>query len=207
MYAELLGEGEISDGLKQQRYLQTIIKESQRLTRLVNNVLDFSRLEQNRRRYQQEPLELKQLLGEVLEAQKPRLRDADIELQLELPADACHLWSDRDALEQIILNLLDNGIKYAAAGKKLLLQLSCDELQLKLRLRDWGPGVPTSHRQRIFEKFHRVDNSLTTSQQGSGLGLSIARQLAEGLGGQLDYCPADGNGCCFELLLPIGGEE
>ncbi len=207
MYAELLGEGKLHDPVKQQRYLQTIIKESQRLTRLVNNVLDFSRLEQNRRRYQREPLELKQLLSELLETQKPRLRDAEIELQLELPTEPCRLQSDRDALEQIILNLLDNGIKYASEGKKLLMQLRCDELQLTLRLRDWGPGIPSSHRQRIFEKFHRVDNSLTTSQQGSGLGLSIARQLAEGLGGQLEYCPADDGGCCFELLLPIGGEE
>ncbi len=207
MYAELLGEGRINDQQKQQRYLQTIIKESQRLTRLVNNVLDFNRLEQGRRRYQQDRLELKQLLTELLESQQPRLREAEIELELDLPPESCPLQSDRDALEQIILNLLDNGIKYAAAGKKLQLQLRCGQAQLRLRLRDWGPGIPNAHKQRVFEKFHRVDNSLTTRQQGSGLGLSIARQLAEGLGGQLDYCPIEGNGCCFELLLPLGGEK
>jgi len=207
MYAELLGEGRISDQQKQLRYLQTIIKESQRLTRLVNNVLDFSRLEQGRRRYQQDRLDLKQLLAELLASQQPRLREAGIALELDLPSAPCFLRSDRDALEQIILNLLDNGIKYAAAGKKLQLQLRCEQDRLKLRLRDWGPGIPSAHKQRIFDKFHRVDNSLTTRQQGSGLGLSIARQLAEGLGGQLDYCPIAGNGCCFELLLPLGGEK
>lgn len=207
MYAELLGEGEIRDTSKQQRYLQTIIKESQRLTRLVNNVLDFSRLEQGRRRYRREHLELKQLLAELIENQQPRLQGVGIDLKLELPEGSCKLQSDRDALEQIILNLLDNGIKYAAAGKQLQLRLNCDNNQLKLQLRDWGPGVPASHAERIFEKFHRVDSSLTTRQQGSGLGLSIARQLAEGLGGQLDYCPVDGAGCCFELCLPRKGEE
>lgn len=207
MYAELLAEGKISEPEKQQRYLQTIGKESRRLTRLVNNVLDFSRLEQGRRNYQQNPVDLEQLLDELLETQQPRLDEAGIILETQRPAEAVHLHSDRDALEQIILNLLDNGIKYAAEGKKLLLQLSADDKTIKLRLHDWGPGIPAGHKQRIFEKFHRIDNSLTSRRQGSGLGLSIARQLAEGLGGRLDYCPAEGGGCCFELTLPIKGER
>ncbi|SHI89988.1 Histidine kinase-, DNA gyrase B-, and HSP90-like ATPase [Malonomonas rubra DSM 5091] len=206
MYAELLGEGKIHEAEKQRRYLQTIIKESQRLTRLVNNVLDFSRLEQGRRNYQQEPLELKQLLQDLLESQQPRLRDADIRLDLQLPETACAVKSDRDALEQIILNLLDNAVKYAAVGEKIQLQLSCSDQQLTLRLRDWGPGIPSAHKQRIFDKFHRVDNSLTTRQQGSGLGLSIARQLAQGLGGELNYLPMQ-DGSCFELLLPREGAK
>ncbi len=206
MYAELLGEGKISEAGKQQRYLQTIIKESQRLTRLVNNVLDFSRLEQGRRNYQRESLDLGQLISELAEAQQPRLREAGIELHTELPAAPCQLQTDRDALGQIIINLLDNGIKYAAEGKKLHLQVERETKNYRLRLRDWGPGIPSSHKQRIFDKFHRIDNSLTSRQQGSGLGLSIARQLAEGLGGQLRYCPAEGGGSCFELILPVGEE-
>jgi len=206
MYAELLGEGKIQDGIKRERYLQTIVKESQRLTRLVNNVLDFSRLEQKRRRYQRGSLELNQFLGEIVETQKPRMIDAAIELNLELPSEPCNLFTDRDALEQIILNLLDNSIKYAAEGKQLELQLCCNQREVRLCLRDWGPGIPDNHRKRIFDKFHRVDNSLTTGQQGSGLGLSIARQLAQGLGGQLEYCPVAGKGSCFVVSLPIEGE-
>ena len=114
----------------------------------------------------------------------------------------CRLLSERDALEQIILNLLDNAIKYAAAGQRLQLQVSCDQQAVRLQLRDWGPGIVPAQQQRIFDKFHRIDNSLTSRQQGSGLGLSIARQLAQGLGGQLDYAPAEGGGCCFILILP-----
>lgn len=207
LYAELLGEGKISEPSKQQRYLQTIIKESQRLTRLVNNVLDFSRLEQGSRQYQHDLFDLCHLLGELMETQQPRLLEADIRLETKLPQSPCRLRSDRDALEQIILNLLDNGIKYAAAGKRLQLQVTCSDDTIRLRLRDWGPGIPATQRQRIFDKFHRLDNSLTTRQQGSGLGLSISRQLAQGLGGRLEYCPTDGEGCCFELLLPSAEEE
>jgi signal transduction histidine kinase len=207
MYAELLGEGKISDTSKQQRYLQTIIKESQRLTRLVNNVLDFSRLEQGRRRFQLEEIDLGAFLEELIEAQQPRLADAGMVLTTELSKDPGQLLTDRDALEQIILNLIDNGIKYAAEGKRLQLQVTLADKRYCFRLRDWGPGIPAAHKQRVFDKFHRIDNTLTSRQQGSGLGLSIARQLAEGLGGRLNYCPAEGGGCCFELILPVTGEK
>lgn len=205
MYAELLGEGSIKDKEKQQRYLHTIIKESQRLTRLVGNVLDFSRLEQGRRSYQRSKLNLNQMLHELTEQLLPRLSEVDMVLEMNLPDNPIELYSDRDALEQIILNLFDNGIKYAASGKKLQLDLERHGNEIWLCLQDWGPGVPHDQKEKIFDKFHRVDNSLTTRQQGSGLGLSIARQLAEGLGGSLNYCSIAGSGCCIELHLPATG--
>lgn len=202
MYAELLGEGKISDTDKQGRYLQTIIRESQRLTRLVSNVLDFSRLEQGRCNYQKQNLNLNLLLQQLSEQLQPRLASAGMDLQINLPDPPLELYSDIDALEQIILNLIDNCIKYAASGKQLQLVLESHKSTVKLRLRDWGPGIPSGQRQKIFTKFHRIDNTLTTKQQGSGLGLSIARQLAQGLGGSLEYYPVSGNGCCIELTLP-----
>ncbi len=205
MYAELLGEGKITDNAKQQRYLQTIVKESQRLTRLVGNVLDFSRLEQGRRSYQQQQLNLNLLVQELSEPLQPHLSEAGMLLDLDLPTPPVELHSDRDALEQIILNLIDNGIKYAATGKRLQLELDCNHDEIHLRIRDWGPGIPSEQKHKVFTKFHRIDNSLTAKQQGSGLGLSIARQLAEGLGGSLSYCPVSGDGCCIELILPITG--
>jgi len=202
MYAELLGEGRISDPDKQHRYLQTIIKESQRLTRLVGNILDFSRLEQGRRQYRHDPLDLVELLQQLLEGQQVRLAEAGLNLEWERPAQPLPLHSDRDALEQIILNLIDNAIKYAAEGGRLKVKVKLQEKSLLIQICDFGPGIPTAHRQRIFEKFHRVDESLTARSQGSGLGLSIARQLSEGLGGTLSYIVPEAGGSCFELRLP-----
>jgi len=202
MYAELLDEGAIKEPERQRRYLQTIVKESERLTRLVNNVLDFSRLEQGRRSFRCEPLDLLGVVDGLLERQAPRLHEAGLELELELPAAPVTVRAERDALEQILLNLLDNAIKYAGSGRRLQLSVAADEGAARLRLRDFGPGIPAAHRRRVFDKFHRVDSSLTTRQQGSGLGLSIARQLAAGLGGQLELCPTGGAGSCFELSLP-----
>lgn len=202
MYAELLGEKRIVDADKQHRYLQTIIRESQRLTRLVNNVLDFSRLEQGRKEFSKEQIDLAALLHRQLDSQLVRIEDAGMELTRKIDDPAALIAGDRDALEQIVLNLIDNAIKYAGGGKQLTVELQGHKGRWIVRIRDRGPGIPVAHRRAIFEKFHRVDASLTARQQGSGLGLSIARQLAEGLGGSLAFCPNEGGGSCFELILP-----
>lgn len=207
MYAEMLGEKRIEDSDKQQSYLQTIIRESQRLTRLVNNVLDFSRLEQGRREYSSEEVDLAALLHQQLDSQLLRIQDAGMSLERQIPETPILIESDRDALEQILLNLIDNAIKYAAVGESLTVDFQQESGQSVIRIKDRGPGIPAAHRQQIFSKFHRVDASLTTRQQGSGLGLSIARQLAEGLGGSLTFSSNAGAGSCFELRLPMRGGE
>ncbi len=202
MYAELLGEKRIVDTDKQQNYLQTIIRESQRLTRLVNNVLDFSRLEQGSKEFSREEVDLVVLLHQLLDSQLMRIEEAGMQLIRKINITTASIESDRDALEQIVLNLVDNAIKYAADGKNLIVELQPEKDQWRVCIKDNGPGVPSAHHQQIFAKFHRVDASLTARQQGSGLGLSIARQLAEGLGGSLSFCPSEGGGSCFELTLP-----
>jgi signal transduction histidine kinase len=113
--------------------------------------------------------------------------------------------TDRDALEQIVLNLIDNAVKYAADGGEVTVVLTPRAgggAGAELRVQDRGPGVPVEHRERIFEKFHRVDDTLTAEKSGAGLGLSIARQLARGLGGDLRYAPREGGGAQFILSLP-----
>ena len=172
----------------------------------MNNVLDFSRLEEGRKEFSRVELDLAALLHQQLDSQLMRIEDAGMHLIRKIDVASALIVSDRDALEQIVLNLIDNAIKYAADGESLTVGLEQKKGQWIVRIKDQGPGIPTTHRQQIFTKFHRVDNSLTARQQGSGLGLSIARQLAEGLGGNLCFCPNDGGGSCFELTLPARSE-
>jgi signal transduction histidine kinase len=205
MYAELLDEGRVEAVDKRQRYLQTIVRESQRLTRLVNNILDFSRLEQGRREYARETLDLVPVLNDLLDSQAVRVAEAGMHLRREIAPSTASWIGDRDALEQIILNLLDNALKYASGGGVVRIRLDGDTTIWRLAVCDSGPGIPVAQRQKVFEKFHRIDDSLTARQQGAGLGLSIARQLAEGLGGELCCLEQPGGGgCCFELILPMG---
>ncbi|MBN1674664.1 MAG: HAMP domain-containing histidine kinase [Kiritimatiellae bacterium] len=203
MYAELLHEKRVQDPQKQARYLSVIASESQRLTRLVNNVLDFSRLEQGRKTYRLEPMELTAFVRAFLETHRVRLENAGLRVAADLmPEGDCRVQADRDALEQVLLNLVDNAAKYAAEGGELAFALNRHPDRFDLRVMDRGPGVPSEHRARIFDKFHRVDNSLTARQPGSGLGLSIARRLLRDLGGDLRYEPREGGGSTFVVALP-----
>ena len=203
LYAELLEQGRVADADRRGEYLRTIGRETQRLARLVNNALDFSRLEQGRKKYQREPLDLRTEVARLLDTHEPRLAEAGLALRRELPAAPVGVTTDRDAVEQIVLNLLDNACKYAAAGREVTVQLSAPAGGgAELRVLDRGPGVPPEHRDRIFEKFHRVDDTLTAEKAGAGLGLSIARQLARGLGGELRFEARPGGGAVFLLNLP-----
>jgi signal transduction histidine kinase len=203
LYSELLEEGRVPEGEKRREYLRTIGRETQRLARLVNNVLDFSRLEQGRKKYQCEQLDLNAAIAQLLDVHGPRISETGLELKRELPTKPLVISIDRDAVEQIVLNLLDNACKYAISGGEVVVKLGprADGGGAELRVCDRGPGVPPGHRERIFEKFHRVDDTLTAEKGGAGLGLSIARQLARGLGGELRYEARVGGGAEFVLQL------
>ncbi|MDP0494974.1 MAG: HAMP domain-containing sensor histidine kinase [Verrucomicrobiota bacterium JB024] len=203
MYAEMLEEGRVADTDKRGRYLATITAETQRLSRLVDNVLDFSRLEQGRKKYRREPVDMAEVVASVLEAQAPRLREAQMVVEWAPPVVAVKVETDRDALGQVLLNLVDNALKYAAAGKLLRLSLTSDDRQARLRVEDRGPGIPARDRERVFKAFQRLDESLTAATPGSGLGLSICRGLLRDLGGEIELVPGEKSGCCFTITLPL----
>jgi signal transduction histidine kinase len=205
LYAELLEQGRVRDDARAE-CLKTIGSETQRLARLVNNVLDFSRLEQGRKKFDLRQLDLASLVRQLLERFTPRLQDSGMRLEQHLPTAPLLLETDADAIEQIALNLLDNACKYAASGGEVTVTLALKNtttVGAELRIGDRGAGIPASQRERIFEKFYRVDNTLTASGNGAGLGLSIARQLARGLGGDLRCVARSGGGCEFVLTLPV----
>lgn len=137
----------------------------------------------------------------LAEVHAPRLTEAGLALEARLP-ESFPFNGDRDAVAQIVLNLLDNACKYAAEGGAVLLALASTAPGARVTVADRGPGVPDGQQERVFEKFHRVDDRLTAEKGGAGLGLSIARQLARGLGGDLVYHAREGGGAEFVLTLP-----
>ena len=200
MFSELLAEDRIPDPARRRRALGTVAAESARLSRLVESVLDFSRLERNRRRYDLRPVDLAALLEEMRDETAGGgfvLRTGD------RGAGGRVAFADRDAVRQIVLNLLDNAAKYAAAGGPPELAVrDAGNGAVALAVADRGPGVPPRAAKRIFDRFYRVDDATTAETRGSGLGLSIARRLARGMGGDLAYRPREGGGAVFELTLP-----
>ncbi|MBT6850532.1 MAG: HAMP domain-containing histidine kinase, partial [Opitutae bacterium] len=202
MYGEMLGDGIVKDETKKKGYLETIISESQRLTRLVNNVLDFGRLERGEKTYNREEIALGSAVGSILETQRPRLESAGLELEWSDDSQGVVANLDPDALEQVLLNLLDNLVKYAADGKYAGVRLAKDTELVILEVSDHGPGIPSEQREPIFETFHRVDDSLTSNKPGCGIGLGIARKLVEDMGGQITCEANESKGAKFRIEFP-----
>jgi signal transduction histidine kinase len=184
MYAEMLRDGLVASESKRAEYYETITDESERLSRLIDNVLEFSRLEQER---PPPDLVVGGLDGVVREAASKlatHARREGFELEVECPDVLPRVGYDRDAITQIVFNLVDNAIKYArdAARKSIAIRLVVAGPNVELRVRDWGPGAPADQLERIFEPFYRMGEELTRTTQGTGIGLALVRELARGMG-------------------------
>ncbi|MCP3873279.1 MAG: HAMP domain-containing histidine kinase [Desulfobacteraceae bacterium] len=201
MYAELLLSKRVKDENKTQTYLSVIVSESGRLTRLINNVLDFGKLEQGQKKYLHTAFKMDQFLYQIIEAHSIRIQNQGLKIITEVEKGKYGVKTDHDAIEQVVLNLLDNAIKYAGEGLFIKFVLKKEDGDILLKICDDGPGVPKEQQDMIFKKFHRVDNSLTSKQPGSGLGLSIARQIIRDLKGDLFFEPMPGNGSCFIVRM------
>ncbi len=203
LYSELLLEGRVEDPERQKRYLRTLLQESDRLARLVHNVLDFSRLEMGKRNLQIEDFDLCDGFDAVHEALTARLQGAAF--RIYFPEAPVPVHADRDAAGQILLNLCDNAVKYAAQGERLDIQALEHEGHWQLRFQDYGQGLDSKQRRGLFQAFHQSDSSLTREQGGTGLGLHISRRLAREMGGDLSLCPTS-EGACFLWTLPRATE-
>lgn len=202
MYAELLRDHDAELAPARRRgYQQIILDESERLSRLVGNVLDFSRLDAGLKRYSPAETDLAELLNTAAELCRERARTAGVELHVSLPGSPASCRIDRDSLLQILHNLFDNAFKYAASGKRIDLSLVRAGRRWEIRLRDYGPGVPPGAEEKIFRKFYRVDTALEAEVSGFGLGLAIARGLLRDQKGELKAVPAD-PGMQFIIQLP-----
>ena len=205
MFAEMLKTGRQQSEAKRLEYLSLMVSESERLTRLINNVLDFSRMEQGRKHYAMERVNLAALCRELLENQRPRYEQNGFDLQLRIePSRAATAWveGDPESLKQSLLNLLSNAEKYSHEQKAIEVELQRDEAWVYIKVMDRGRGVPASQTKQIFEEFYRGDDSLSAKVRGSGLGLSITRRILRDHGGDVLYFPRDGGGSIFRIQLP-----
>jgi signal transduction histidine kinase len=208
MFSELLAEGRVNDPEKQRSYLNIISAEAARLTRLINNVLDFSRLESGEKQYHFQPCDLTAVARATAQTFRSHLEANSFKFDCEFPETAISVRGDADALAQILVNLLSNAEKYSGGQKEIRMEVECRSTPLphaEVRVLDRGSGVPAGSGEKIFEKFYRAHDSLSSGIQGSGLGLTLARQIARAHGGEVAYEPRPGGGSIFTLRLPLTG--
>jgi signal transduction histidine kinase len=204
MFSELLAGPGADDPRKTRHYAEILSRESARLSRLINRLLDFSKLDRGEMRLDRAPVDLAVVVRETVGDLRESLEAAGMKLVLDLPASGGPVVAgDRDALAQVVVNLLGNAVKYAAAGKDVDIAVGTGGGGAVLSVSDRGPGVPRAHRRRIFERFYRIDDSINSGIDGSGIGLALCRQIAERHGGSIRHEPRKGGGSVFVLTLPL----
>lgn len=183
-------------------YLQTIVNESERLTRLLNNVLDFSRIDRGEKDYQLRPAPVADLVRAAARAIAYPASLKRIAVAVEVPDDPCVAPVDPDAIQQALLNLLTNALKYSGNTHTIAIALSRTDSDVPIRVRDWGIGIAPPDHQRIFEKFYRVPGGENQSIPGTGLGLALVAHIVAGHGGRVEVESAPGIGSTFTIFLP-----
>jgi signal transduction histidine kinase len=203
MFGETLEMGRLGDEAKRQEYYRVITREAERLSRLIDNVLDFSRIEGGRRRYDIAPTAVEPLVRETLEAFDYPLSRQGFTIEVTVAPGLPEVPMDADAVGQALGNLVDNAIKYSGARKALRLDARLADGHLALSVADEGIGIPREEQARIFEKFYRAGRSETQGRRGSGVGLALVRHVAEAHGGRVTVDSRPGAGSRFTLWLPL----
>ena len=205
MYAEMLSQNMVPDPTQRAQYLETLRVEADRLSHLVENVLQYARLERGRPGRNRKPVQVNLLLDRFSDRLHDRAAQAEMQLIISCPETVdVTITTDATAVEQILFNLVDNACKYAANAERKLVVVTCDSKQkaVRFRVRDYGPGISSREATRLFQPFSKSADQAANSAPGVGLGLALCKRLAHDLGGSLTLAaPADG-GAEFILTLP-----
>jgi two-component system phosphate regulon sensor histidine kinase PhoR len=204
MFGELLALGRTTDKETHREYAEVITRESDRLARLIDNVLDFARIERGKAAYQFASGNLTTVVERGVDLCHYRAEQAGITLRTNIPPGLPETHFDEDAMTLLLLNLMDNAIKYGAErGGEVSVGLVQEANQLVLTVGDRGPGIPKDEQSRIFERFYRAKAARSQSARGSGIGLSLVKHIAEAHGGSVRVHSELGKGATFEVTIPV----
>jgi signal transduction histidine kinase len=202
-YAELLAmgvRGPVND--EQLRDLSRIRQNQQHLLEIINDILNFSRIEAGRVKYTIAPVLVKDVLERMEAMIEPQARARAIDYECQNAADGLSVLADREKLEQVLINLLGNAIKFTPSGGRITLFAEDEPKLVRISVRDTGIGIEPSQLASIFEPFVQIEPALTRTTEGAGLGLAISRDLARGMGGDLRATSVPGAGATFTVELP-----
>jgi signal transduction histidine kinase len=207
LYAETLELGRLTNPGKRQEYYEIIRKESERLTSLINNILDFSRIESGKKEYSFRETDVADLVRSTLESYRFEIEQNGFQFEQKIDCNLPALLVDREAIARSLLNLVNNAVKYSATEKYLGVNLYRHNGGVNLEVVDHGIGIPTKEQLKIFEKFYRVGDPLVHNTKGSGLGLSLVRHIVQAHGGEVAVESQPGQGSKFIITLPVQSSE
>jgi len=203
MYAETLELGRVRSEEKKQQYYTTISKESQRLSRIVNKILNFSRLEAGKRIYHFEQQNLNSIVSDVLNTYSLQFEQHGFKVTQDLNEGIPSITADKEAVEEMIINLVDNGMKYSSEDKVITLRTYSEENYVVLAVCDRGIGIEQKDQSFVFDKFFRVSSGDIHNIKGAGLGLALVYQMMKKHLGEIKLASKPGKGSTFFLRFPI----
>ncbi|HEU5239113.1 MAG TPA: HAMP domain-containing sensor histidine kinase, partial [Pyrinomonadaceae bacterium] len=203
LYAETLELGRITTREKKQQYYRIVRKESERLTALINNILDFSRIEAGRKEYEFRETDIGVLVHNTLDSYRYQIEQQGFAFEEKIDDNLPPVIVDREAIARAVVNLVNNALKYSADDKFLGVRLYRDNGSVKLEVIDHGIGIAHRDQSKIFEKFYRTGDPLVHNTKGSGLGLSLVRHITEAHGGEIEVESTPGKGSRFIMSLPL----
>jgi signal transduction histidine kinase len=206
-FSEILNDNPRLDEAERAKFLGIIVKESERLTRLINQVLDLAKIESGAAEWRSSEIDMREVLEDSAGAVSQLFKERDIRLTVELPQKVPGIVADRDRLMQVMLNLLSNAAKFSGrAPGAVTVSLAQQGGFLRVEVSDNGVGISAADQEVIFEKFRQAGDMLTGKPQGSGLGLHISRRIVEHFGGRMWVTSRPGEGACFSFTLPLARE-
>lgn len=203
MFAEMLKNNKEVDPEKTDKYLGIVVSETERLTRLINNVLDFSRMENGKKNYEMKDLDITAVIKDVLGSQRIRLEQNGFMVKLTCPDKALFVRADAEAIKQALINLFSNAEKYSEGTKEIEAEVSAGPKKVIIDVRDRGIGIRAADAKNIFNDFYRADDRLTAKVKGTGLGLTITRRIINDHSGEIVYLSREGGGSVFRIQLPL----
>jgi len=202
-FGELFRLGWVNEPEKSREYGEYIETESRRLTHLIDNILDFSKIESGGREFVFNRTNVREMVEETLRAFEVRFSQSKFDLVFEVHDEPLpEAVINRDAINQCLVNLIDNAIKYSGDSKRIIVRVGCEETYVTISVIDYGIGIPKNEQRRVFEKFYRVSTGLIHEVRGSGLGLAIVKHTMDAHRGKITVRSRPGFGSTFTLYLP-----
>lgn len=204
MYIEMLEQGIARDHAREEEYFRILGSESSRLSRLINNVLEFSKLEKKQRHLNLQEGTLEEVVQEINEVMQEKLRQEGFVLKVEMEQVRPFKY-DREAMIQVLINLIDNSMKFGKSSptREITLRVWAEDGSVNISVSDTGPGIPRHSLKKIFDDFYRVDDDLTRTTGGTGIGLALVKKLITAMAGSVKATNNDGPGCTITISLPI----
>ncbi|MBN2246474.1 MAG: GHKL domain-containing protein, partial [Candidatus Aminicenantes bacterium] len=201
--SEMLQSGRVPSEEYRQQYYDVLVEQSERLSLLIDNILDFSKIEEGKKEFDFRMIDIGPLLKETVSAIQDQVRHKNFEIKLKIDEPMSLVRADRAAIAQVLTNLIDNAVKYSGSSKKMIVSAFTEDQHLVIEVKDFGIGIRKEEIDKVFERFYRVGDELTRQVKGSGLGLTLVKQIVDVHKGTVSVESEPGKGSRFTVRMPI----